>query len=70
MLDIKIFDKELLLVNLYNANTEKEQFDTLTKLSEMVNSIPNVINKNVMEVEVIYIFSLTLHLKLKEEIRP
>ena len=53
MLDIKIFDKELLLVNLYNANTEKEQFDTLTKLSEMVNSIPNVINKNVMEVEVI-----------------
>ena len=70
MLDIKIFDKELLLVNLYNANTEKEQFDTLTKLSEMVNSIPNVINKNVMEVEVIQICSLTLHLKLKEEIRP
>ena len=41
ILDIKICDKELLLVNLYNANTEKEQLDTLTKLSEMLNSIPN-----------------------------
>ena len=28
ILDIKICDKELLLVNLYNANTEKEQLDT------------------------------------------
>ena len=53
MLDIKIYDKELLLVNLYNGNTKKQQFDTLTKLSEMLNSIPNVINKNVMEGEVI-----------------
>ena len=33
-------------VNIYNANTEKEQLDTLTKLSEMLNSIPNTINKN------------------------
>ena len=30
---IKICDKELLLVKFYNANTEKEQLDTLTKLS-------------------------------------
>ena len=41
ILDIKICDKELLLVNLYNANTQKEQLDTLTKLSEMLNSIPS-----------------------------
>ena len=31
ILDIKICDKELLLVNLYRANTEKEQLDTLAK---------------------------------------
>ena len=48
ILDIKICDKELLLVNLYNANTEKEQLETLTKLSEMLNSIPNNVNKNVI----------------------
>ena len=48
ILDVNICDKELLLVNLYNANTEKEQLDTLTKLSEMLNSIPNIINKNVI----------------------
>ena len=48
ILDIKICDKELLLVNLCNANTEKEQLDTLTKLSQMLNSIPNIINKNVI----------------------
>ena len=35
-------------VNIYNANTEKEQLDTLTKLSEMLNSIPNIVNKNVI----------------------
>ena len=46
--DIKIFDKELLLVNLYNANTEKEQLDPLTKVSEMLKSIPNIINKNLI----------------------
>ena len=40
--------KELLIVNLYDANTEKEQLDTLTKLSEMLNSIPNIINKSVI----------------------
>ena len=45
-LDIKICDKEVLRINLYNANTEKEQLDTLTKLSEMVKSIPNILNKN------------------------
>ena len=32
---IKICDKELLLINLHNANTEKEQLETLIKLSEM-----------------------------------
>ena len=45
-LDIKICDKEVLRINLYNVNTEKEQLDTLTKLSEMVKSIPNILNKN------------------------
>ena len=50
ILGIKICDKELLLVNLYNANTENKQLDTLTKLSEMLNSILNIINKNVIPV--------------------
>ena len=45
-LDIKICDKEVLRINLYNVNTEKEQLGTLTKLSEMVKSIPNILNKN------------------------
>ena len=44
ILDIKICDKELVLVNRYDANTEKEQLDTLTKLSEMLNSILNIID--------------------------
>ena len=48
ILDIKICDKELLLVNLYRANTEKEQLDTLAKLFEMLNSISNIVNKNVI----------------------
>ena len=48
ILDIKICGKELLLLNHYNANTEKEQLDTLTKMSEMLSSIPNIINKNVI----------------------
>ena len=48
LLDIKIYDKELLLVNPYNANTEKGQLHTLTKLSEMLNSIPEIINMNVI----------------------
>ena len=48
ILDIKICDKELLLVNLYNVNTEKEQLDNLTSLFEMLNSIPNTLNKNVV----------------------
>ena len=39
---IKVFEY---LKNLYNANIEKEQLDTLTKLSEMLNSIPNIVNK-------------------------
>ena len=30
--DIKICDKELLLVNLYNVNTEKNKLDSLTSL--------------------------------------
>ena len=42
---IKVFEY---LKNLYNANIEKEQLDTLTKLSEMLNSIPNIVNKNVI----------------------
>ena len=46
ILDIKICDKELLPVNLHNSNTEKEQLDTLTKLSEILSSIPNIVNKN------------------------
>ena len=48
ILDIKIWDKEFLLVNLYNAKTEKEQLDTLIKLSEMLNIISNIVSKNVI----------------------
>ena len=46
--DKKICDKQLVLVNLQNANTEKEQSVTLIKVSEMLNSILNIVNKNVI----------------------
>ena len=41
MLDIKICERKLLLVNLYNANNEKKQFVTLNlfEMSEMLNNI-------------------------------
>ena len=42
ILDIKTCDKELLLVNLYDTNTEKEQLDITTTLSEKLNSFPNL----------------------------
>ena len=45
IVDIKTCDKELLFVNLYDANTEKEQLDILTTLSEKLNSFPNIANQ-------------------------
>ena len=39
ILDIKICDKEHLLVNLFNVNNEKEQLVTLTKLSQMLKCV-------------------------------
>ena len=44
ILGIKACAKKLLLLTIYNGNTEKEQLDTLPKLSEMLTSIPNIIN--------------------------
>ena len=44
ILGIKACAKKLLLVTIYNANIEKEQLNTLPKLSEMLTSIPNIIN--------------------------
>ena len=38
-IDIKLCERKLLLVNLYNANNEKKQFVTLNLLSEMSNNI-------------------------------
>ena len=38
----KICHRDLLHVNFYGANTEKEELVTLTKLSEMLNSILNI----------------------------
>ena len=66
ILDIKICDEELLPVNLYNANTETEHSDTLTKLFEMLNSICNIINK---EIILDGDFNLFFHTSLKCNLR-
>ena len=48
MLDIKICDREFLLVTLYNENNEKKEFACLNLLSEMLNNIPYIVKSIIL----------------------
>ena len=48
ILEIKIENKVLLLINLYNANTENEQLSTLSDLSNMLEKIDDINNKSIV----------------------
>ena len=41
-------NKVLLLINLYNANTENEQLSTLSDLSNMLEKIDDINNKKIV----------------------
>ena len=40
--------KSLLLINLYNANTENEQLSTIADLSNMLEKIDDINNKSIV----------------------
>ena len=48
ILEVKIENEVLLLINLYNANTENEQLSTLSDLSNMLEKIDDINNKNIV----------------------
>ena len=48
LLDTDIDGSNYLLINLYKANTEKEQLKTLTTLSKLLQNIENVQEKNII----------------------
>ena len=47
-LEVKIENEVLLLINLYNANTENEQLSTLSDLSNMLEKIDDINNKSIV----------------------
>ena len=48
VLEVKIDSEILILINIYNANTESEQLSTLTQLNDMLINVKNVNNKNII----------------------
>ena len=48
ILEVKIENEVLLLINLYNANTENEQLSTLSDLSNMLEKIDDINNKSIV----------------------
>ena len=48
IIEVKIENKVLLLINLYNANTENEQLSTLSDVSNMLEKIDDINNKNIV----------------------
>ena len=48
ILEVKIENEVLLLINLYNANTENEQLSTLSDLSNMLEKIDDINNKKIV----------------------
>ena len=47
-LEVKIDSEMLILINIYNANTESEQLSTLTQLNDMLTNVNNINNKNII----------------------
>ena len=47
VLDARIDDSDFLLINIYNANTEKEQVSVLNELTTILSNFENIHNHNV-----------------------
>ena len=48
LLEINIDDRLFVLINIYNANNELDQVKTLTDLSEILECVDNIQNKNII----------------------
>ena len=48
VLDTRIDSSDFLLINIYNANTEKEQVSVLNELSSILSNFENTLNHNVI----------------------
>ena len=48
LLEINIDDRIFVLINIYNANNELDQVKTLTDLSEILECVDNIQNKNII----------------------
>ena len=48
VLEVKIYSEILILINIYNANTESEQLATLIQLNDMLINVKNINNKNII----------------------
>ena len=48
VLDTRIDDSDFLLINIYNANTEKEQVSVLNELTTILSNFENNLNHNVI----------------------
>ena len=48
VLDVQIDDSDFLLMNIYNANTEKEQVSVLNELSTILSNFKNIHNHNII----------------------
>ena len=48
VLDTRIDGSEFLLINIYNANTEKEQVSVLNELITILSNFENTFNHNVI----------------------
>ena len=47
LLEINIDDRLFVLINIYNANNELDQFKTLTNLSEILDCVNHIQNKDI-----------------------
>ena len=48
ILDVKVSDKDFLLINLYNASKESEQLNTLSTLCSLLDDITDLHCKNII----------------------
>ena len=48
LLDVKIDDTVFVLVNIYNANTENDQLQTLSDLNDILGNINDIETKNII----------------------
>lgn len=61
---MKIDDQNFVLLNIYNANIEKEQLSALTELKSMLNNVNNISSKQIsLEGDFNFYFELLLETK-------